>query len=476
MAVAETEEKPEVAFHILGEKMKLVVSCTVTDDNREAIKDVMRSKMRLMDVAKEALTINLDAWLDEAAKDGPQVEKALLYEGLPPVPTQDGKIEWGGDFFNDGFVIDEETGTIDFRQRAAQVTVEEGQLIATLIPPVPGQEGRDIYGNRVKVLRPEKPRIRPGKNIRKVGEETYYASCAGRIRRDGTTVHIDDVYRVPGDVGLKTGDINHPGAVVVEGDITEGSRVVAGGDIEVFGIIEKANVKTNGNLTVHGGIVGEGDYRVEADGGIQARYLSEATVSAGGDVVVEKEIVQSRLRCSGMVHIPQGRIVGGEVFAHQGIEVAETGSEANVQTKLIIGRDPEQVVRLQELEAKLGQLEQAGAKIRYAVSPLAKRIKELPPEKVSAVKKLLSQLKEIGNESEKAQREIDGMQEEAEQTGQLKVVILNLVHPETSFSIEWDTLRLRKVVRGPVKAIAHERKVRLTRDRSKEAPEKVKKT
>ncbi|MCH7865430.1 MAG: DUF342 domain-containing protein, partial [Proteobacteria bacterium] len=213
---------------------------------------------------------------------------------------------------------------IRFRSRLGDgASVEEGQHLATVSPPISGKEGKDVFGNRVKVRRAQKARIRTGKNVRKEGEWDYYADCAGRIRWEGHALHVDNVYTIPGDVDLKTGDVTHPGAVIVQKDVGEGAEIVADGDVEVYGIVEKATIKCGGSLTVRGGIVGGENCTIKVGGSLQALYIMDAHVEAVGDVEVEKEILQSVLTTDGNVLIPRGRIVGGRIAARSEVLVGQ---------------------------------------------------------------------------------------------------------------------------------------------------------
>ena len=125
----------------------------------------------------------LARWLREQEARGTRIEGAILVRGEAPVWPQDGTIEWGGNFFDTGFLMDEATGAVDYRRHAAQVAVKQGQFLARFIPPRPGTEGRDVFGKRIEVQRPKTPRIRAGANVcsDESGNE-FYATKDGRVR------------------------------------------------------------------------------------------------------------------------------------------------------------------------------------------------------------------------------------------------------------------------------------------------------
>ena len=125
----------------------------------------------------------------------------------------------------------------------------------------------------------------------------------------------------------------------MNGNITAGAKVEAEGDIVVKGMVEPCNIKTSGSLVVENGVVGREDCRIELGGGLQAKYVLDATIFADGDVEVDSQIVRSRIRTRGQILIPNGRITAGEVTAYGGIIVGQVGAKGAAATTLVSGID-----------------------------------------------------------------------------------------------------------------------------------------
>ena len=217
------------------------------------------------------------------------------------------------------------------------------QRLARLIPPRCGTPGRDVLGGDINVADPLPATIRVGSNVRvedqEDGSTAYYATFDGRIRWADGVLAVDDVYVIKGNVGLETGNIDHPGAVVIEGDIQAGASVTAKGDIIVKGMVEPSNVNASGKLVVNGGVVGRDGFKIELDGGLHAKYVLEATVLTGDDVEVSNEIDRANIKTRGRVVIPKGRITGGHVSARRGIDVGVAGADGLIPTVLSTGFD-----------------------------------------------------------------------------------------------------------------------------------------
>jgi uncharacterized protein (DUF342 family) len=187
----------------------------------------------------------------QAAAQGEPAQQVKVVEGCPPTPSRDAALEWTDNFFDEGFGGDSQTARIDYRHRQRHTGAEEGQCLARLYPPSEGKPGSDVFGNPISVKKPLRLRVKPGPGVRMTEEEggiqVFTATLAGRVRWAMGTLAVDNLLEIHGDVGLETGDIAHPGAVLVRGDVQAGSRITAAGDVEILGDEQNAPV-----LTLHG--------------------------------------------------------------------------------------------------------------------------------------------------------------------------------------------------------------------------------
>ena len=278
--------------------------------------------------------------LEETKYDDDQMQEIVIVRGKPPVMPVDGRLVWSKDYFAEGYKIDLMTNKIDFREKVACPVVLEDDLIIKIIPPTPGQEGIDVYGQLLKVNPPAKAEIKVGPNLRWDEEASgYLAAVSGRLRMAGASLEIQEIFRIDSDVGRKTGNINHEGDIIIQGDIDSEYSVDATGTIIVNGVIGACNITSGGDLIVSGGINSREDKKISAKGGIKAKYIMNAVIEAGGDVASEVEIVRSRVRAGGEVYCG-GRIAGGEIIAGTNIVAELAGNDKNVTTFLEI-RKPE---------------------------------------------------------------------------------------------------------------------------------------
>ncbi len=449
-----SENAAQLEIRVTEDSMKLLLSCTIPEDNVDALAKDIIDEMAELGVKGQSAPDQLTLWLKVKAKKSPILKDEILIEGQHPQPPVEGKIEWGADFFKEGFCIDEESGAIDYRKKTAQSTVEKGQFLAHLIKPIPGKDGKNIRGKRVPAQQPKKVRLRPGKNVSHDEEkDMFYAESTGRIKLSEHILSIDEILHINGNVGLESGDIKHTGTIIIEGDAQEGATIETTGDVEIKGLVEPCDISIGGNLTVQGGITGSDDKRIKVCGDIHAKFILDSNVEAEGSVVVEKEIIQSNLRVRGSVMIPNGRIVGGRIKALGGVDMGKGGSEACTPTTISVGVDFRLKPQLDELEEKTKQLGENLKKIHTIIDPLMKRQKTLSPERREAVTELLNNSYEMEELREEYNKKIECIKEDAKEHEKLEVRIRNRVFPETIIEIKEERHYVKSEFIGPGRAV-----------------------
>ncbi len=425
----------EFKLRVAADRMGVLLDCPMPGEDMASLAARIVQELSSLGIASPPTPSELEQLLRHAAESNPRLVNVVIAEGEEPVPGKDGAIEWTEDFFSSSFAVDENTGAIDYWRRTAQVTVREGQLLARAMNPVAGRDGRDVLGNRIRVPKPKRPRIFGGPNVQveeKDGTRNFYAAAQGRIRWASDVISVDEIYTVQGSVGLETGYIIYPGVVVVKKDVLRGSRIEAGGEVEVMGTVEAADILAGGGITVHGGMTGGEGRTIKAAGSIHAKFILNAEVEAGEDIVVEREIVNSTVKAGGMVSIPRGRVVGGEISALGGIVVGQAGSEGLVPTHLVAGMDPSASAE-KDVENEASEA---------PTKPVTEKVERVDTERYEHA---------------------DIQRDEADLCGRpgARIVIKGTIHPETVLSIRSDMLQVRETLVGPLYAVRTGGKVSL---------------
>jgi uncharacterized protein len=274
-----------------------------------------------------------------------------------------------------------EGDVIDFKDRGEIPQVKAGDLIAEVIPASQGTPGIDVYGLPVPPPKAKPLKVRIGQGVEKSGDGSkFFAKFDGRpiMTPDGKLSVLAHL-KITGDVCLETGHIDFDGAVDVAGGIQKGFNVNCGSLI--VGEVVGAEVVASGDVNVLGGVIGA---TIWCTGNLKARYIHESRMEVSGNVVVEREILDSRIDTSGKCQVERGKILTSQISAKQGIDAFEIGSETARPCALIIGVDERverEVARIGEsisrLRAKKGELENQIARLNAKSARMNKQLGEL---------------------------------------------------------------------------------------------------
>ena len=432
--------------------MALLLSCTVPPRNAETLIARIRNELADLGVATEERLDEAIARYEKALPSGPHLEDIVLLEGVPPTPPIDESIKWNGNFHAKGFVIDPDTGRADYRRKVADVSVEANQLLAEVIPGQIGKNGQDVFGRVVPPRDPRPAKIREGKNVRyNPAERSFYAETSGRIRYVGGVLAVDDVFRITGDVGLRTGNINHPGALVVTRDIQTDSQVVATGDIDVGENVEDAEVESGGCLTVQGGISCKERGVIRVAGNLHARFIRNADIEAGGDVYIDREINQCRIRTRGAVVVKQGRIVGGSIMALGGVETGDIGSDACIPCEIIVGKDYTMEAAVAEKKAALESARQLVLKLRDAVAPLRAKQHALTPPLKQRLVQMQAELEKREAEFQALDKALNEIFRATHAAANNQIFVQGKIYPDNLVQLGAQVKKIKDLVPGPLR-------------------------
>lgn len=292
-----------------------------------------------------------------------------------------------------------EDGSVDMRDLGDIICVKVGDPLAKKIPLTPGQKG---YTVTATPLAPE-----PGNDISLVsGDGTAFSSQDENIllsQKVGLPkiipngMEVDEIYKIK-DVNVASGNINFTGSVVIEGDVTEGMKVIASGDITIGGFVESAMIESGGDVTITGGIIGRKhdlektkitdinmSVSVNAKGSLYAKYCQYAQIRCGKDIRIENQLLHSLINVHGHLRVgteekSNGTLIGGFInagtYVSAGIVGATAGSNTVVSFEHEVAKLKEEMLDI-ELRLKFDKDKTSELKVA------SDRLKKLPKDKVN---------------------------------------------------------------------------------------------
>ena len=342
-------------------------------------------------------------------------------------------------------------GSIDFKERNLFPAVEKDALLVETTQPVAGKPGKTVRGEDIAPSEPAEVELIAGDNVRQEkqeGKEKLFSEMEGgasvqvaEIPTKGKpliryTVSVRPIAQVPGDVGYGTGNIDFRGNIEIRGSITRGFRVSATGDVTVSETVEAgAEVKSGGSVTVGQGILGN-ETRIEASGSVTAKFVHDARIEAGGDVVIGSYVHSAYVRSGGCVQVEgrgagtSGGIVGGETWGILGITSRNVGSPRETATLVAVGVDPDLYAELEKAVHAAGY---AGTLLNNLLKALGlsalktEEIRNLIARKPGLKNKIVhyvekaNQLAQVKEKQEQEQKKIRGQIEQTAKGGSLDV-------------------------------------------------------
>lgn len=320
---------------------------------------------------------------------------------------------------------------LNFREIIKIPSVQNGDLLAKIIPPTNGVDGIDVFGNGI-VARSGKPfQLKKGKNI-DVIDDCIYSKIDGQVSVNGNFIDVFPVFEVKGDLDLKTGNINFIGSVTINGDVPEGYQINAGGDIKVFGVVEGSHLEANGSIYISGGIIGGNNGSIVAKGNIISAYINQAVVSANHDIEVRGAILHSTCSAGGKIICKSGSIIGGNISAGTSILAKEVGNRVYTKTELFIGDSKDFVTKEKNMRKELKEVTDNLMKLTAFTNNLAKKYQStgsLTNHELELLKKQKSVKEQLELAKNQLIEEINEIQHSFHDQSESEVIVYNIIYP-----------------------------------------------
>jgi uncharacterized protein (DUF342 family) len=378
----------------------------------------------------------------------------LVAKGKAASDGHDGRVEFLVDPSSEEVYFDVESDDmIDYKNNSLIQNVTEEQHLATVIKPSDPEDGVNVFGQTVESKQGVPVKVKLGSNVVVDGDQVY-STCNGRFIKEGDTLSVNPVYVVREDVGYRVGNINFIGKVEAQKDVQDDFSIFAKEGLEVGGIVGAANVESDGNIVLNGGMNGKGKGFLRSQAKIESKYLNEVTVVGWGDITVHKSVINSIVKTKGKVDASHGNVIGGEVTALMGIEVATVGSDLGVITTIVAGQDYELKDRMKAYESQLLEIGQEVDRIDRIIGPILadkNKLTSLSVDKKKALKGLLEQLKRYREEQGRIRLEAESLEKETTTVSVKEIVIKKMLYSGVRVVIGNCKKVIKADIKGPIR-------------------------
>ncbi|MBP2001092.1 uncharacterized protein (DUF342 family) [Paenibacillus shirakamiensis] len=373
--------------------------------------------------------------------------------GVDPIHGVNGSIRYTMPIYDD-FTgpLENEDGSVDYKEVTKLNNIQRGQLIAELVPPTDGRSGIAVTGEELPYKAGKNARFKMGKNVVLNGEQTaMYAAIDGLVTpTERGKVNVFPVFEVNGDVDYSTGNINFVGTVVVRGNVLTGFRITASGDIRVIGGVEGAELIAEGSIDISGGIIGYNKGIVKAGLNVKSSFVQDGNVHASADILVSQSIMHSHIRagqnviCNG----PKGLIIGGNVQAGDRVIARVIGNPMSTATTIEVGALPELRNELVELKQQFKEIVASLDKSEKALTLLDQlaSLGKLTQDKMDMRTKLNMTKKLHKSQQVELKERMLEIEKSLEDTSRAKVQVIKMIYGGSKIVIG----RYTKFVNDPI--------------------------
>lgn len=271
----------------------------------------------------------------------------LVARGDPPVPGADATTEQTFSSSSEFTASVRDDGGVNYFASQLTASIVAGTPILLKHSSTPGTEGGNVRGEPLPT--------QAGKDLdlkRMAGKGVTISEDGMQLVAaiDGTPAVAQGKYsvapslQIAQDVDFSTGNVNFPGNVVVNGEVLDGFEVHSEGDITIRSTVGAATLDAGGSVALMAGMFGHEKGSIVAQGDVKATFLTECTVQAQGDVLVQGEISRSTITAGRSVQVSgAGKIIGGTIRAGNQVSANILGSPT--------GRAPTQIIVTAEAPA-----------------------------------------------------------------------------------------------------------------------------
>lgn len=438
------------------ELIDCIYEISVTQDSMEAHLTVIPPKggrgVNLDDIFEQLKIKNikfgvLEEEIESIANNKIYNNSILIAKGKPPINGEDAILKYHFDTSNERKVCISDDGKVDFRELSLIKNVNENQILVTMIPSTKGVNGQNVYGEDVQAKDGKKVNLPRGKNVA-ITEDglSLISTIKGEVKLVDNKVSVFPLYEVNSNVDNTTGNIRFVGKVIVKGNVLTGFVIEADEDVEIYGVVEGAQIYSKGNIILHRGIQGMNRGELRCDGDLIAKFIENSRVHAKGNIQTEA-IMHSMIYCGKKLEVKgkKGLLVGGEIRASEEIKAKVIGSPMATVTDIEVGTNPEMRSKYESLKMEMRNSTENLLKLTQAVDLLTKigRSTELTEEKKALLNKSIVMKLQMQNKIEQLKSEISYLESYIEEISNGKIKVEGLVYPGTKVTIGSNSMYIK---------------------------------
>ncbi|MFA0815048.1 MAG: DUF342 domain-containing protein [Anaerofustis sp.] len=442
----EVVQAPIIKVQVSGDKLSALLNVFIFEDGQTVSCEDMIAALNENGIVYGLQEERIRAYCNMQNYDAP----LLAAEGLSSQRGNDAEIIHYFECNRELKPKERADGTIDFHDMDSVQNVDKDQVLSYKILPTEGTEGSDIYGVKISALPGKDRSFVLGENVY-VSEDGLYVHAAidGYVEIKNDRITVRNMFTVQGDVDASVGNLDVNGSLLIRGDVREGFRIKAKGDIAIRGMVEGAMIECNGSVSIGEGINGMNRGKIYCNGDIHSRFIENTTVICDGDVHSEA-LLNSNISAGGSIILKSQRssIRGGSYYAGVTVYAGDIGTSKNLPTLIAIAspeaenaaisdREDDRTAAIRTKKKDLRQLEKDIQNAEKTLQQLF-RAEDMPDKKV-LIRTLLVKKNQMNDSARLIKDQITALEntddKEKRELSDFKVIVLGTIYPGTKIFI-----------------------------------------
>jgi len=311
---------------------------------------------------------------------------------------------------------------VDYKAISPYVIVRRGEELGRVEQEMIGTDGLGV--NNKQLQRPVAAvlKLEPGKNI-EIRDNEVYALKSGQFQVRGKVFSIEETLEISGEVGYRTGNINFPGNLVLAGEVKDGFRIWVGGSIHAKATVDAHEIFARGEILAAEGIIGRGKATVRAVKKITAKFIENCLVESKSSIYIKNSVVNSKIAALDRVVMgDNGKIVGSEIRAVEGVTAHQVGNSAEIPTTIVCGVDF-------IVERMLSQMQEQHQQLMTRVQALRVQFSDDPQQKLAA------QIRAFETRARELSNKMAGMIDRLDRNESAELRVLGTIYPGVRVTI-----------------------------------------
>lgn len=413
-------------------------------DSEPILEQLRLKRVNIDEQDRQAIERVLAAWRDDRLADN----RVPVLQGTPAVHGESGRLVWTPKCDPDRPLAgDEDRPFTHYAPRLVALVAEE--IIAKLVPPTPGRDGCDVFGQVRKARdgQPFTPRLGVGCRLDEQG--AIRATQAGTLHVNKGLISVTEELHVRGNVDFETGHISARGSVAVDGHVADLFRLASNHDVTVRQSVYAADIRARGNVAVYGSLANRRKGACLAGGDLMVRVIDNSHAAARGDIEVAREVISSDLFAGGRLNCPRAAIRGSLAVARGGAEVRDLGAPG-ARTLLIAGVDWLLAAQAAPLRRQIARLDAEIRRREPALAALAEQASRLDAEQRRRLAQWQEAVEDLRHRRAELIAQIGRFAEQGRPLCKPEIIIRGEAHPGAELRLGDRRVRIEKPLRGPI--------------------------